>query len=267
MDSLVLIFKTWALGLLLLLALQYLVFLYAYRKKRIDIIDVFWGPSFILVCCLYLIINIPNLNIATFVAFLCITIWGSRLTVHIFVRFKSRYDQDERYTNITRPFINNPFLVYIKVFAVQAFLASLVTIVLLAAVLSPKYNYALVVSGFIIWLFGFIFELVSDAQLKSHVAVQAGELIKTGLWKYSRHPNYFGELVQWWAIWLMLSGGKFAIIGLVGPLSISILILFVSGIPPLEKHMADKEGWTEYKKSTSLIIPWLGSLHRSNREL
>lgn len=256
MDSLVLVFKTLILGFLSLLALQFLVFLYAYRKKRIDIIDVFWGPSFILASCFYAAMNISNLNIATVLAFVCITIWGLRLAVHIFVRFKSRREQDKRYTDITKSFIKNPILVYIKVFAVQAFLASLVTIVFLAAVLSSKYNPSLLIVGLFLWLFGFIFESVSDSQLKSHIVACPGELMKTGLWKYSRHPNYFGELVQWWAIWLMVSGGEFAILGLIGPLSISILILFISGIPPLEKHMVNKKGWKDYKDSTSIIIPW-----------
>ena len=257
MDNLVLIFKTWLLGLLLLLVLQYVVFLYGYRKKRIDVIDVFWGLSFIMISCFYGAINFSNLNIATELAFLCITIWGLRLVSHIFVRFKSSNIQDQRYTDITKSFINKPIVLYIRVFAVQAFLASMVTIVFLASTLSSKHNSSLLVVGIFAWLFGFIFESISDSQLKKHVALHPGELMKTGLWKYSRHPNYFGELVQWWAIWLMLSGGKFAIIGLVGPLSISILILFVSGIPPLEKHMANKKGWQEYKKSTSMIVPRL----------
>jgi len=256
MDSLVLIFKTWSLGLLFLLVLQYLVFLYAYRKKRIDIIDVFWGLSFVMVCLIYAIINISNLNIASYVVFLCITIWGLRLSSHIFVRFKSRREQDERYTYITKSFIKNPILVYIKVFAVQAFLASMVTMVFLSATLSSKYNPFLLFVGLIIWLFGIAYESIADMQLKNNIANKAGSLMKTGLWKYSRHPNYFGELVQWLAIWLMVSGGEFAVAGLVGPLTIYILILFVSGIPPLEKHMASKKGWEDYKESTSIIVPW-----------
>lgn len=258
MDSLVLIFKTWSLGLLFLLVLQYLVFLYAYRKKRIDIIDVFWGLSFVMVCLIYAIINISNLNISSYVALLCITIWGLRLSSHIFVRFKSKREQDKRYTDITKSFIKNPILVYIKVFAVQAFLASIVTMVFLSAALSSKYNSFLLFAGLILWLFGIAYESIADMQLKKNIVNKAGSLMKTGLWKYSRHPNYFGELVQWWAIWLMVSGGEFAVAGLIGPLSISILIIFVSGIPPLEKHMAGKNGWGEYKKLTSMIVPWWG---------
>lgn len=256
MDSLVLIFETWMLGLFLLLLMQYVVFLYAYKNKRIDIIDVFWGLSFILVGCLYILTNITNINIATVVAFICVLIWGLRLSSHIFTRFKSRKIQDERYTEITKDFINNPLKTYVKVFAIQALLASLVMVAFLAATVSPDYNLELLIIGFILWLSGFIFESIADRQLKNHINSRAGGLLKTGLWKYSRHPNYFGELVQWWAIWVMLSGGEFVIIGLFGPVVISILIILVSGIPPLEKRMSSKDGWIDYKKSTSAIVPW-----------
>ncbi|MBC7868692.1 DUF1295 domain-containing protein [Candidatus Saccharibacteria bacterium] len=257
MDSLVLLLRPWVYGLSFLLVLQFLVFLYAYRKKRIDLVDVFWGLSFIFVGAVYLLLNISNLNIATATVFFCVTIWGLRLTSHIFKRFKSRRSQDERYTAITKSYIGSPVLVYIKIFAVQAVLGSLVMTVFLAAMSSSKYNSILLGIGLIIWLLGLIFESVADMQLERHITLRPGELMKTGLWKYSRHPNYFGELVQWWAIWLITAGGEFAVIGLIGPLSISILIIFVSGIPPLEKHMAEKKGWQDYKKRTSILIPWL----------
>ncbi len=257
MGSLDLIFQTWVIGLFALMALQFFVFIYAYRKKRIDFIDVFWGLSFVLAGFLYVLLNVTNLNFANFIAIVCIGIWGLRLVLHIFSRYKSSNKQDRRYTEITKSFINNPTIVYIKVFALQAVLANLVMVVFLSATLSSKYNISLLVIGLVIWLFGFAFESVADFQLKKHVTKKTGELMKTGLWKYSRHPNYFGELVQWWAIWLMLSGGEFAVFGLIGPIVISVLIIFVSGVPPSEKHMVKKTGWDEYRKSTSMIVPWL----------
>lgn len=255
MNSFIIFLKTWAVGLLSLLILQFLVFLYGYSKKRLDIIDVFWGLSFIVVGLVYAVMNIDNLNIATSVAFMCITVWGLRLSSHIFVRFKSNRTQDKRYTDLANSFINKPILVYIKVFAFQALLASLIMLVYLAGMLSSRQHLVLIIAGSILWLFGFAFESVADSQLKKHIANKSGGLIKTGLWKYSRHPNYFGEIVQWWAVWLMLAGGEFAAIGLIGPVIISVFIIFISGIPMLEKRMSNKEGWTEYKKSTSIIIP------------
>ena len=131
MDSLASIFTTWSLGLAVLLILQYLVFLYAYRRRRIDFIDVFWGPSFVLVGLVYIAMNLSNLNTATIIAFLCIAIWGLRIFSHIFARFRSKREQDGRYTEITKSYIDNPFRVYVRVFASQALLASLVMVVFL----------------------------------------------------------------------------------------------------------------------------------------
>lgn len=79
--------------------------------------------------------------------------------------------------------------------------------------------------------------------------------MRSGLWKYSRHPNYFGEVTQWWGIWIISLGvgGWWAV---VGPLTITLLILFVSGVPLLEKKMAQKPEFAEYKKRTSVLVPW-----------
>ena len=107
--------------------------------------------------------------------------------------------------------------------------------------------------GLIVWIFGFYFESTADKQLSNHIKNPAnkGKLMTTGLWKYSRHPNYFGEVTQWWGIFL-LSSSLFTIIS---PLTITLLILFVSGIPLLEKKYEGRPDWEEYKKKTSIFIP------------
>ena len=81
--------------------------------------------------------------------------------------------------------------------------------------------------------------------------------VETGLWRYTRHLNYFGELVQWWGIWLLavdVSGGRF---GIAGPLTITALILKVSGIPMLEKKMAKNPDFAEYRRRTNVLVPWI----------
>jgi len=112
--------------------------------------------------------------------------------------------------------------------------------------------------GFLLWLFGYIFESVGDAQLSRFIRNPSnkGKLMQTGLWRYTRHPNYFGEVVQWWAIGIMalsVSGGW---MGMIGPLVITFLILKVSGIPMLEAKMLLKPEFREYKRKTSVFIPW-----------
>lgn len=78
-----------------------------------------------------------------------------------------------------------------------------------------------------------------------------------GLWKYSRHPNYFGEITQWWGIFIIVMSVWFEPFLVVGPLTITILIVFVSGVPMTEKRYAGRPDWEAYKKRTSALIPWL----------
>ena len=112
--------------------------------------------------------------------------------------------------------------------------------------------------GICIWLFGFLFESIGDAELAQFAKdpLNKGKILKSGLWHYTRHPNYFGEVAQWWGIWLValgVAGGWFAIIG---PLTITILILKVSGIPMLERKMAENPDFAEYASKTSVFLPW-----------
>ena len=105
------------------------------------------------------------------------------------------------------------------------------------------------------WLSGFICEAIADQQLGRFLRQRTGDTtMQSGLWKYSRHPNYFGELLMWWGIgFISLTFGP---IGLMGPMAISYLIIFISGIPPAEKNAAKRSDWVEYKRRTSVLIPW-----------
>jgi len=98
---------------------------------------------------------------------------------------------------------------------------------------------------------------VGDWQLSQFIKDPSnkGKIIQSGLWKYSRHPNYFGEVVQWWGIFLMALSLPNGIITIIGPLTITILILFVSGIPMLEKKYENNPEFAEYKKRTSAFFP------------
>lgn len=255
MDEVIRLLANWFVGLFVLLIVQLIAFLYAYSKKRIDFIDVVWGLSFVIVGLFYLLINAEKINVAIILALICIVIWGLRLSYHIFNRFKNKKEQDIRYTNLTKGYIDKPLIVYIKIFATQAILANFIMTVFFMLAHSNKYNVATVSIGLAVWIFGFIFESIADRQLKKHIQQKNSDIMKTGLWKYSRHPNYFGEVTQWWGLWILSLGSSCGFFGLVGPVFITTLIVFVSGIPLLEKHMAKKDGWHEYKKTTSIFFP------------
>ena len=112
--------------------------------------------------------------------------------------------------------------------------------------------------GILVWLIGFLFESVGDSQLNKFIKDPAnnGKIMTTGLWKYSRHPNYFGEVTQWWGIWLIAISSTYNWVSLLGPLTITLLILKVSGIPLLEKKMSEQKDFLEYSRKTSIFIPW-----------
>jgi len=113
--------------------------------------------------------------------------------------------------------------------------------------------------GVALWLFGYYFEVVGDAQLKKFIKnpENKGHIMQSGLWKYTRHPNYFGEATMWWGIWIisMASLVSWNLLGFVGPTIITYLLIFVSGVPLLEKKYKDNEEFQAYAKKTSVFIP------------
>jgi steroid 5-alpha reductase family enzyme len=117
-------------------------------------------------------------------------------------------------------------------------------------------NY-LILIGLFVWVVGFLFESIGDKQLSEFIKNPAnkGKLMTKGLWKYSRHPNYFGEIVQWWGIWIIALNIPNGLYTIIGPITISILILFVSGIPLLEKKYKGRADFEDYKKRTSIFFP------------
>jgi len=110
--------------------------------------------------------------------------------------------------------------------------------------------------GILIWIFGFYFESRADSELRFFISNKAnkGKIMQKGLWALSRHPNYFGEVTMWWGIWLLNMNDNYWTI--VGPLTITFLILKVSGAPLLEKRYEGNQEFEEYKKRVSIFIPW-----------
>ena len=112
--------------------------------------------------------------------------------------------------------------------------------------------------GAFVFLFGFIFEVVADMQLRNHIKNpdNRGKLIKTGLWRYTRHPNYFGEAVLWWGVWLIACSIKWGWSTFFAALFITLIIRFVSGVPFLEEKYKDREDFKQYCKETNCFFPW-----------
>lgn len=239
------------------------VFVIARTVNRYDLIDVAWGLAFIAVTAVSYANQRPVdiSSIQTLVAVL-VLIWGLRLAAHIYNRWDKSNHEDSRYEALRKSYTRKAGGVgvnmLLRVFLVQAMLVIFVALPVITVNSVPSQTIGLVsFIGALVWLIGFYFETVGDYQLAKHVKNSKGKktLMTSGLWQYTRHPNYFGEVVQWWGIFIIVSTTQFWYIALIGPIVITALILFVSGVPLTEKRFADRPGWSEYAKRTSKFLP------------
>ena len=243
-----------------------LMFAIAVLRQRFDIIDVAWGLTFISIALVSFttVILEPQLTVQVIITTLVI-IWGSRLSAHIYSRWSKSDKEDKRYAvfrqQYKKSFGGVAFNVYTRIFLLQAALAVIVSfpVIIVNTSSVPLTPTLFTLLGVIVWAVGFYFETVGDYQLKKFTSssTNKGKLMTAGLWKYTRHPNYFGEMTQWWAIFIIAFAAVPSLgwLSLVGPAVITILILFVSGIPIAERHIERRQGWSEYKKHTSKLIP------------
>lgn len=246
--------------LIVQLVLAVLLFLVSIWIKRNDIADVAWGPGIALVAWTGAVTSSINLALPQYLILAAISLWAVRLGLRIYKKNR-RKNEDPRYRQWRESwgawFYPRSFL---QVYVLQCLLMVCLAASFLAAVqVSPElFNPWLLGVGCVIWVVGFFFEVVGDRQLDLFLAnpENKGKLMNKGLWHYTRHPNYFGEVTMWWGIWMMALTPVTAVWAVVSPLTITILILFVSGIPMLEAQMSKHPQWEEYKRKTSVLIPW-----------
>lgn len=226
--------------------------------KRNDIADVAWGTGIFLVALSSYLLNEDKSTLNLAITIL-IGLWGFRLSLRILLR-NLKKDEDFRYKKWREEWGRIFYLrSYLQVYLLQGFLMLVVGYV---AIHANQYGEKgelgyFFLAGLIVWIIGYFFETVGDWQLDKFIGSKPapGEIMQSGLWKYSRHPNYFGEVTMWWGLWLMVATLPFSYIALVSPLAITFLILKVSGIPMLEKKFEGNPKWEEYKKVTSAFFP------------
>jgi len=230
-------------------------FIISVIKKRNDVADIAWGLGFVLIAWLSLFLS--DFSLKALLVNILVTIWGLRLTLHIYTRNKEK-PEDSRYQEWRKTWKNFYLRSYIQIFLLQGVFLFLISLPVIYINYSVSDNFGIFeIIGFLVWGLGFYFESVGDRQLKEFIGnpENKGKIMDKGLWQYSRHPNYFGEVTQWWGIFiiaLLLPGSFFTIIG---PLTITTLILFVSGVPLLEKKYAGRPDFEKYKKHTSIFLP------------
>ncbi|MEI6345793.1 MAG: DUF1295 domain-containing protein [bacterium] len=242
---------------LLLFVYMSLWFVVSLVKKRNDVADVAWGLGFVLMTWTSFFLA-GNSSVRGMLVGILVSIWGVRLAWHIHARNKGK-TEDYRYLAWRKEWGKWFYLrSYLQVYLLQGVLLFLIVSPVLFINKNVGPDLGLLDGiGVAVWLFGFYFEAVGDAQLARFIKDPAnkGKLMQSGLWAYTRHPNYFGEVVQWWGIWIVAMSIPGGLIGIIGPVTITILILKVSGIPMLEKRMEENPDFAEYKQRVSVFFP------------
>lgn len=237
---------------LLILVFMSLVFILATIKKDNSIVDIAWGSGFIIIA-LFTLLN-SNFEARQLLVTSLIVLWGLRLALHILIKNWGK-PEDFRYKAWRESWKHFYLRSFFQIYMLQGFL--MILIALPVIVVNTTVNSALGqldYLGVLVWLIGFFFEAVGDYQLTQFKKKKTGGIMRTGVWKYTRHPNYFGEVTMWWGVFLIaLQQG---IITLISPLVITFFILKVSGIPMLEAKYEKNKEYQQYKKTTNAFFPW-----------
>jgi steroid 5-alpha reductase family enzyme len=225
--------------------------------KRNDVADVAWGGGFIVAALAALVSWGAATDRAVLVVALVI-IWGVRLALHIGLRNLGK-GEDARYLKWREEWGRYATLrSFFQIYILQGVLLLVISLPVIRSITGPDSPLGLMdLLGTIVWLTGFLFEAISDWQLLQYKKDPAnkGKIITSGLWRYSRHPNYFGEVSLWWGIFLITLAVPGGWMTIIGPMTITALIIGVSGIPMLEKKYEGNAAFEEYKWRTSAFFP------------
>lgn len=247
-----------AVGLAFLI--QWLVFIPSYLFQTEKFFDLTGSITYISTTILALVFS-TGMDARSILLAVLVIIWALRLGTFLFSRIQ-KAGKDDRFDEIKPSFIR-----FLNVWTIQGLWVTFTAAAALVAI-TTTYRKELdifAVVGFLVWIFGFAFEVIADAQ-KSRFSANPdnkGKFIQTGLWSRSRHPNYFGEIVLWIGVAIIalpvLHGWQW--VALISPVFVALLLTRVSGIPLLEKKADQKWGGQEdyesYKKRAPVLIPRL----------
>ncbi|MDH3243830.1 MAG: DUF1295 domain-containing protein [Saprospiraceae bacterium] len=236
-----------------------LLWLISLAKKDVSFIDACWSLFYVLFVWLAAFhVGVEELSIRQQLIILLVSIWGVRLSIYLLYR-NWRLPEDPRYRAMRDHHGKRFWWVSLfTVFLFQSLLAWLISSTLLAGIWDSGKFSLLDYLAASVWLLGFFFEAGSDLQLAIFKSKDEnkGKLLTSGFWRYTRHPNYFGDAACWWgyALFALAAGNWW---GIFGSLLMTFLLVRVSGVSLLEKSLVNaKPGYQEYAKRTSAFIPW-----------
>jgi steroid 5-alpha reductase family enzyme len=245
-------------GLIVALLLPLLTWILSIYKDDVSIIDSLWSLLFLALCITWFIVyefTTPRSGIVLAL----VTLWALRLSAYITWRNRGE-GEDPRYQAMRRKYsphfaIKSLFIVFL----LQGFIAWIISLPLLAAITGSRPLNLFDGLAAALVLFGILFETIADAQLAAFKAKpdNRGSVMKQGLWRYTRHPNYFGECCVWWGFYLfaVAAGGWWSILS---PLLMTFLLLRVSGVALLERDIVERRpAYRQYIEQTNAFIPGL----------
>jgi len=251
--------EIYGIGFGIILFLMTILWLVSLWLKNSSIVDIFWGTGFVIANWVYFILTPDGFILRKIIISILVTIWGLRLSIYILLRNYGK-PEDFRYQKWRKDSGKIWWWKsFFQVFLLQGVLLGIISIPLLSAQINFLPNHLTVVDflGVAVWIFGFYFESMGDYQLARFKAnpENKGKVMDKGVWRYTRHPNYFGDSAQWWGYFLIAvaAGGWWTI---YSPILMTLLLLRVSGVALLEKTMEKRPGYKEYIRITNAFVPW-----------
>jgi steroid 5-alpha reductase family enzyme len=249
-----------AASLTVVAGLMTLLWVVSLRLRNVSIVDIFWGPGFVAAAGVAAVAVRGPLGARAWMTLALVTVWAARLAAHIFLRNRGK-GEDFRY-RAWRERIGGRFawVSLAQVFLLQAFLIWLISHPIQSIVADRTGRPLGILDGgaVLLWLIGFAFETVSDIQLARFKSGPSNRsrVLRSGLWAWTRHPNYFGDALQWWAFYLLALGVPGGWVTAYSPAWMTVLLLRISGVRLIEQSLIDtKPGYREYVRQVSAFLP------------
>lgn len=224
----------------------------ASRSGRVSVVDVTWGVAHTAVALACAVLGDGDASRRWLLVGM-VAVWGTRLSWHVWRRGSVHHGEDPRYTELLRTKRGGPL---VRVWIPQGAAIWFVSLPVQVSAVAGDGVDLVVALGVAAWLVGVFFESVGDAQLAAYKEdPQRGPVMDRGLWRYTRHPNYFGDACVWWGLWTISASAWPGVLTVPAPAAMTYFLVYATGAKLLEETMMKRPGYPEYAARTSMFVP------------